>query len=338
MSKGNTKTNGQKGSNMPYQLSDLLISADIKNAVQALVAAIPPGALATEATAISILNAIVASDQDIEILLVRDEAVGNGDPVLKQVTNYQTGVPVITYENVDGTPYVPAPNPVPVYVYLDPSAVLNLMLAQLVLLNAGGQLLTEATFVAEDFATESTLGVVNTNLSTINTNVQLGNVVLGNLLTAFNAEDFATETTLAALNALLVTIDGVLDAVKLDTAAMVVDLAALEVLQTATNALLTAIDLDTSAIAVSTAAIDTKLTGASRTAAVSVAVIDGATAAGAQSVSFYFRGTGGTLDGAAMPSGIVITFTPLKGEDTVGAINYVVPTAGASQIIITTLT
>ena len=130
---------------MPYQQSDLLISGEMLEALKAMVAALPPGALATEATAISILNAIVASDQDIEILLVRDEAVGNGDPVLKQVTNYQTGVPVITYENVDGTTYVPAPNPVPVYVYLDPSAVLNLVLAQLVLLNAGGQLSLEVT-------------------------------------------------------------------------------------------------------------------------------------------------------------------------------------------------
>jgi hypothetical protein len=86
--------------------------------------------LATEGTLISVLNAIVASDQDIEVLLVRDEAVGNGDPVLKQVTNYETGIPVITYENVDGTTYNPSPNP-PEYVYLDPSAVLNLMLAEL---------------------------------------------------------------------------------------------------------------------------------------------------------------------------------------------------------------
>ena len=123
--------------------------------------------LATEGTLISVLNAIVASDQDIEVLLVRDEAVGNGDPVLKQVTNYETGVPVITYENVDGTPYVPAPNPVPVYVYLDPSAVLNLMLAELITLNAGGQLLTEATFT--ESATPSVIDISGLAGSTVST-------------------------------------------------------------------------------------------------------------------------------------------------------------------------
>ena len=36
-------------------------------------------------------------------------------------------------------------------------------------------------------ATEATLVVVNTNLSTVNTNVQLGNVVLGNLLTTLTS-------------------------------------------------------------------------------------------------------------------------------------------------------
>ena len=139
MSAGNLKTYGAKGKNFPFQQSLLLINDAIAQAV---------AGSATEATLISVLNAIVASDQDIEILLVRDEAVGNGNPVLKQVTNYETGTPVITYENVDGTTYVPAPNPVPVYVYLDPSAVLNLALAELITLNAGGQLSTEVTSAA----------------------------------------------------------------------------------------------------------------------------------------------------------------------------------------------
>jgi len=118
-------------------------------------------ALATEGTLISVLNAIVASDQDIEILLVRDEAVGNGDPVLKQVTNYQTGTPVITYENVDGTTYVPSPNPTPVYVYLDPSSVLQLILAELVLLNAGGQLALDATVLATNILLTAIDGVLD---------------------------------------------------------------------------------------------------------------------------------------------------------------------------------
>jgi len=81
-------------------------------------------AAATEATLLSVLNAIVASDQDIEILLVRD--LGDGGVVVQQITNYETGVPVVSYKNVDGTVHtVIGP-----LEYLDPSAVQNLILAE----------------------------------------------------------------------------------------------------------------------------------------------------------------------------------------------------------------
>jgi len=154
---GNSKT-GDKGSNYSYELKSL---QGLQQSLTLLTG------VATEGTLLQVLAAIIASDQDIEILLVRDEAVGNGNPVLKQVTNYETGVPVVSYENVDGTPYVPAPNPVPVYVYLDPSAVLNLMLAELITLNAGGQLLTEATFT--ESATPSVLDISGLAGSTVAT-------------------------------------------------------------------------------------------------------------------------------------------------------------------------
>jgi uncharacterized coiled-coil protein SlyX len=49
-------------------------------------------------------------------------------------------------------------------------------------------------FNAEDFSTEATSSLINSN-------VQLGNITLNNLLTAFNAEDFSTEATLSALSA-----------------------------------------------------------------------------------------------------------------------------------------
>ena len=150
-------------------------------------AAIPPGG-ATEATLISVLNAINNTQQDIEILLVRD--TGNGDVVLQQITDYSGGAPVITYKDVNGNVVVP----VGPLEYLDPSAVLQSMLTELLTLNT------------VDFATETTLGVVNTNLGTINTNVQLGNVVLSNLLTTL-----ATEAT-------LLDVETAIDAVKLDTA------------------------------------------------------------------------------------------------------------------------
>jgi hypothetical protein len=57
-------------------------------------------------------------------------------------------------------------------------------------------------------------------------------------------------------NALLTTIDGVLDTIKTDTAAMVVDLAAIEVEQLAQGVTLDAILVDTSAMVVDLAAIE----------------------------------------------------------------------------------
>jgi hypothetical protein len=125
--------------------------------------------LAQESTLLSVLNAIVASDQDIEILLVRDTVTLI---VYQQITNYETGVPVVTYQAVDGTPFVPT-NPME---YLDPSAVLNLMLTEA--LNQG-----------------ITLDNVETLLTTIDT-------VLDNIKT--NTDDNATETTLVAVLAKII--------------------------------------------------------------------------------------------------------------------------------------
>ena len=77
--------------------------------------------------------------------------------------------------------------------------------------------------------------------------------------------------------------------------------------------------------------------GVSRTPSVVVAVSDASTVAGKQEVSLYFRGAGGTLGGGAVPSGFEKTFSAKLG-DTVGAIAYTVPTAGAQEVIITYLT
>jgi hypothetical protein len=118
---GNAKS-GNKGSNHNYEHRVLL-------ALGKLVAAGSTAGLATEATLLSVLDAIVASDQDIEILLVRD--TGNNDEVVQQITNYETGVPVVSYKDVNGNPYVP----VGPLEYLDPSAVLNLILTQVTAIN-----------------------------------------------------------------------------------------------------------------------------------------------------------------------------------------------------------
>lgn len=82
-------------------------------------------------------------------------------------------------------------------------------------------------------------------------------------------------------------------------------------------------------------AIQALLTGAERTPEIVTAIANGSTVAGKQSVSLLFRGTGGTLDGQAVPNGFVANYAPNKGADTVGSIDYTVPTAGAQQVIIT---
>jgi len=234
MSTGNTKTKGNKGNNFPFQHKVLLAMKDL---LASSGGPQPPGGWATESTLNSVLNSILAT-QDIEILLVRD--TGNSDQVVQQIREYDqgTGTWITRYEDVSGAAYVP----VGPLEYLDPSAVLNLMLSELLALNAGGPLLTEATFAAEDFATEltlagiktqtdlfnflgtalevnvtssvlptgaateATLNLVDSSLAAINTDIQLTNIELGNILSAFNAEDFAQEATLAAFSAKLNTL------------------------------------------------------------------------------------------------------------------------------------
>lgn len=271
--------------------------------------------LATEATLLQVLNNMIAS-QDIEILLVRD--TGNADQVIQQIREYDqgTGVWNTRYEDVTGATYVP----VGPLEYLDPSAVLNLILTELLdqgltldqlQTNTTGlnleatQLLVKgvldtllANFNAEDFATETTLAAQAADIATIEANIALLNAkfnVFGREpeatstpvaidLEAYNAllaiqtavqnidSDLGTgglalDATVQATNTLLTTIDGVLDSIKVDTAAMVVDLAAIEVLITTTNSLLTTIDAVIDQIQTNTLNTVNELTSANLTLA-----------------------------------------------------------------------
>ena len=113
--------NEKKGGNRSSELYQLQA---INRIVEAIKSSPPSSGFASESTLISVLNAIISSDQDIEILLVRD--TGNGDVVVQQITNYETGTPVVTYKAVNGAAYTP----VGPLEYLDPSAVLNLILTE----------------------------------------------------------------------------------------------------------------------------------------------------------------------------------------------------------------
>lgn len=155
--------------------------------------------LATESTLQSVLTSIKAH-QDFEIKLVRD--TGNSDKVVCEVIEYdeETDTYSYSYKDVGGSPYTPT-GPLE---YLDPEAVLNLVLAELITLNST-DFSTETTlsslltaFNSEDFASETTLAQL---LSDFNSEDFSTETTLAALLTAFNSEDFATETTLAALAA-----------------------------------------------------------------------------------------------------------------------------------------
>lgn len=81
----------------------------------------------------------------------------------------------------------------PVVLSTEQETILSNILTQISTIS--GDFATETTlnalltaFNAEDFATETTSALINSN-------VQLGNITLNNLLTAFNAEDFSSETT-----------------------------------------------------------------------------------------------------------------------------------------------
>lgn len=149
MAQGRNANREGARSNELYQLQALnrIVSAITGGGIPS------PTGLATETTLAALLAATIAGDQDIEILLVRDK--GNADLVVQQITNYETGTPVISYKDVNGNPYVP----VGPLEYLDPSAVMNLILTAIQAQGTVPQ------------ATEATQLLVDTSTSTLATPV-----------------------------------------------------------------------------------------------------------------------------------------------------------------------
>jgi len=161
MSNSKRYSEGNKGSDLSYRgkvLKGLQKGADNTNGLIGVLT--------------SILNATVAH-QDMEILLVRD--TGNGDQIVQQIREYDETSQTwsTTYSDISGAAYTP----VGPLEYLDASAVLNLILTELL---DQGLTLDDIELNTDDVATQTTLQA---------------------LLTAFNAEDFATETTLTTVAA-----------------------------------------------------------------------------------------------------------------------------------------
>lgn len=75
--------------------------------------------------------------------------------------------------------------------------------------------------------------------------------------------------------------------------------------------------------------------GAQRPIEVVEALADGSTTAGVQSVSILFDGKNGTLDSVSVPDKYTASFAPNGNSDTVGAIDFEVPTTKGQRVVIT---
>lgn len=319
MSKGNLNTYGDKKNNFSWQQSLLLING----AIQAAAAA-----GATEAT-LQLVLAALQNGQDYEAKLVRDSDTPSVTWLEVRLFNTTTGTfdPPVYYpagSNTPGSPVLPV-------IYIDPTTLLATIAS-----NTTG-LATEVTVAGIKSQTD----LLNFIATALEVNVSASALPTGAataaLQTALNGL-VATEATVAGIKAQTDLLNFIANALEVNvTTSALPTGAATSALQTSLNSLVTTLN-GLVATEVTASAINTKLTGASRIPAVSVVNTDGNTTAGAQEISLWFRGTGGTLGGAAMPDGSKITFRPLKGEDTVGSIAYTVPTAGAGEIIITSLT
>jgi sulfur carrier protein ThiS len=181
------------------------------NAIVQLLGTLSAAGLATETTLLGVLSA-VEDHQDFEIKLVRD--TGDSDIVVLQRIEYDetAGTYSYSYFKADGSAHT-AVGPLE---YLDASAVLNLVLAELQTLNTVdfatettlATLLTETTFTSTDFATETTLASLLTEATFSGTDFAT-ETTLATLLTeaTFSATDFATETTLDAVKTAVESID-----------------------------------------------------------------------------------------------------------------------------------
>lgn len=286
---GNPKS-GNKGSNHNFEHRQLL-------ALGELISAVVTGTtgLATEATLLSILNNMIAS-QDVEILLVRD--TGNGDLVVQQIREYDqgTGAWVTRYEDVDGNPYVP----VGPLAYLDPSAVLNLILTEL--LDQGvtldGVKLDTANLdvLLSTRASEATLVSADSSLATIKTGVGTDGVAHGPAQKGFRAlgTDGTNDQQIATDADGKPQVDVISSALPTGAATE----ATLATLGTAANQVLIINAIASLNASRTPTSIDTDVAGAT-----------GNVPVGATEISFFNAGSAdATVNGTTIPAGVTRTF------------------------------
>lgn len=200
MSIGNIKTQGQRGSNIPFQLGVLQILDAINTGV------IPAVPLATEMTLLQVLAAIQSTTEYEQNLVIDEGGVGRPTYLRVSIYNKNTGTfdPPIYY-NAAGSVVVPV-GPITI---VNPQYVLDNILLEVTAINAGNDV------VRSTRASELTLGILSDKFGSIGqqASIESAAVVLSTeqeaiLSAIFTAVDLgATETTLLLTNALLTTID-----------------------------------------------------------------------------------------------------------------------------------
>jgi len=265
--------------------------------------------------------------------------------VIQQITDWTTGTPTVSYKKVDDT----AHTVVGPLQYLDPSAVMNLVLTELTDQGTSLDTLNAAIVIIDATLDGIKLDTANLDVALSTRATEATSLLANALLTTIDADTSNLDVALStvAKNATLLLTNGLLTTIDADTSNLDVALSTIskEATLLLTNALLTTIDavldtikLDTADIVTATEAIETLLTGASRTPSVATATIDGSTTAGVKGLSMWVRGTGGTIGGQAVPNGAKLSWNAGDNDDTIGAIAYTVPTGGIGEIIITYLT
>lgn len=169
--------------------------------------------------------------------------------------------------------------------------------------------------------------ILISRLDTIITQTDQVEGLLGTINTTLINNSTVNAAALEELRVLLVNIDANTDDVENQLTTIIAEHDQTQVLLTN---LIAAIATNTLAVN----EIETTLTGSERPLDVVESIIDGNTDAGVQSTSILFRGDNGTINGVPVNNNFNFSFTPNKGEDTVSAISYTVPTTGQQRVII----
>ena len=264
MSIGNTKDQGNKGNNFPYQLSNVQLLGEILSSVS------PISGLATEATLLQVLTAI-NNGQEYEAFLVTDanDTAWLEVRIWNTVTNtFDPPVYYLAGSNTIGTPVAPI-------TYINPNTLLATIASNTTGINLEStQLLVKANtdnldVALSTVATEATqlsavteLGLIKTNTNNLDTTLSSRATEATALLSLTELQNANTSLAGLSLEATQLLVKAVLDNIKLDTANLDVALStvATEITLGTIKTVLDNIKLDTANLDTALSTIATEIT------------------------------------------------------------------------------